>query len=124
MLVCIVSVCLIAPAMILLGAAAPTVAIAIAAIPAGGSISFASVLWETALQRHIDDASLSRVSAYDWLGSTALRPIGYVVVGAVAAGAGIGATLVVSAVAMVAIQLAAATVPSIRHLGLRPAISL
>jgi hypothetical protein len=38
--------------MILLGAAAPTVLIAAAAIPAGASISLASVLWETTLQQH------------------------------------------------------------------------
>jgi MFS family permease len=124
LLVCILSVCLIAPAMILLGVGASTVAIAIAAVPAGGSMSFASVLWETALQHHVDDASLSRVSAYDWLGSTALRPIGYAVVGAVAASAGLGTTLIVSAVAMVAIQVAATTLPSIRHLGPRPAPTL
>jgi hypothetical protein len=33
--------------MILLGGAAPTVLIAVAEIPAGASISLASVLWET-----------------------------------------------------------------------------
>jgi MFS family permease len=116
LLACNLSVCLIGPAMILLGTAAPTVAIAAAAVPAGASIAFASILWETALQEHVDDASLSRVAAYDWLGSTALRPIGYAVVGSIAATAGLGATLIASAVAMVAIQLAAAALPSVRSL--------
>jgi MFS family permease len=114
--ICNVSVCLIAPAMILLGAAVPTAAIALAAIPAGASISLASLLWETTLQQHVPEASLSRVSAYDWLGSTALRPIGYVVVGSLGALVGLGPTLIASAVLMVVLMLSSLLRPSIRLL--------
>jgi hypothetical protein len=106
----------IAPSMILLGSAAPTVVIAAAAIPAGASISLASVLWETTLQQHVPNASLSRVSAYDWLGSTALRPIGYALAGTVGANVGLGPALIASAVLMVVIMLASLARPSIRNL--------
>jgi MFS family permease len=116
LVVCNAAVCLIAPSMILLGAGASTVLVAAAAIPAGASISLASVLWETTLQQHVPDASLSRVSAYDWLGSTALRPIGYAVAGTVGASVGLGATLIAGAVLMVAIMLASLARPSIRSL--------
>jgi hypothetical protein len=33
-------------------------------------------VWESTLQRHIPDESLSRVSAYDWFGSYAFYPLG------------------------------------------------
>ena len=36
------------------------------------------VIWETPLARHIPPAALSRVSSYDWMGSLALLPIGFV----------------------------------------------
>lgn len=46
------------------------------------------VLWDTTMQREIPPRMLSRVSAYDWLGSTALAPIGLVVAGPVASAVG------------------------------------
>ncbi len=42
------------------------------------------VTWETALARHIPPASLSRVSSYDWMGSLALLPVGFVLAGPLA----------------------------------------
>jgi len=42
------------------------------------------VTWETALARHIPPAALSRVSSYDWMGSLALLPVGYVAAGPLA----------------------------------------
>jgi MFS family permease len=42
------------------------------------------VTWETALARHVPPAALSRVSSYDWMGSLALLPVGYVAAGPLA----------------------------------------
>ncbi|MDE3131574.1 MAG: hypothetical protein KGL16_10515, partial [Acidobacteriota bacterium] len=42
------------------------------------------VTWETALARHIPPAALSRVSSYDWMGSLALLPVGYIFAGPLA----------------------------------------
>lgn len=60
----------------LLALRAPTAAIAAAAAVSGIGIAVFGTLWDTALQQHIPAAALSRVSAYDWLGSVALIPLG------------------------------------------------
>ena len=63
------------------------------ALLAGLAASLGNTLWETSLQRHIPRRALSRVSAYDWLVSLALAPVGQVLVGPISAGIGIDATL-------------------------------
>ena len=42
------------------------------------------IWWETALARHIPPSALSRVSAWDWMGSLALLPLGYLLAGPLA----------------------------------------
>lgn len=39
------------------------------------------ILWRTAMQTHVPDRMLSRVAAYDWLGSLAFAPLGLIVMG-------------------------------------------
>ncbi|MGI8903925.1 MAG: hypothetical protein ACR2IP_09780 [Solirubrobacteraceae bacterium] len=46
------------------------------------------IWWETALARQIPPHALSRVSAYDWMGSLALLPVGYLLAGPLAAALG------------------------------------
>jgi hypothetical protein len=58
----------------------------------GGTMVF-NALWETTLQHHIPPSARSRVSAYDWLGSIALQPVGYALIGPLAAGVGVSAAL-------------------------------
>ena len=57
---------------------------------AGSGIGLAlfSVWWETALAQRIPPAALSRVASYDWMGSYALLPIGFVLIGVLADSAG------------------------------------
>ena len=51
----------------------------------GWGFSLMIIWWETALARHIPaHILLSRVSAYDWMGSLALLPLGYVLAGPLA----------------------------------------
>jgi MFS family permease len=63
-------------------------------------------VWETALQERIPEASQSRVSSFDYLGSLTLMPLGYLLVGPAAdllgnRGAALTATLITLAVALV-----------------------
>lgn len=47
----------------------------------GAGVALFGIWWETALAQRIPPHTLSRVSAYDWMGSLALLPIGYVLAG-------------------------------------------
>ena len=60
---------------------APVVVIAACALVSGAGLMIFNSLWETALQRHVPDAALSRVSAYDWFGSLLMQPLGFALVG-------------------------------------------
>ncbi|HVE73786.1 MAG TPA: MFS transporter [Mycobacteriales bacterium] len=60
----------------------------------GVGIGLFAVWWETALATRIPPHLLSRVSAWDWMGSLALLPIGYLVAGPVAARLGGTRTLI------------------------------
>ena len=72
----------------------PTAAVAGAAALGFGALSFSNALWFTALQERIPRGSISRVSAYDWLGSRAFQPLGYALAGPAGAAIGVPATLV------------------------------
>jgi predicted MFS family arabinose efflux permease len=71
---------------VLLGLAlgAPLALILPAATAAGIGLALFSVWWETALAQRIPPAALSRVASYDWMGSLALLPLGYVLIGVLA----------------------------------------
>jgi MFS family permease len=81
------------PSLVLLAFAAPVWAIALTEAASGLSIGVAGTLWETTLQRNVPREALSRVSSYDWMGSTALRPLGLVIVGPIAMVVGVEETL-------------------------------
>jgi MFS family permease len=76
------------PTLVLLGAAAPVFAIAAAAVVSGAAVGIANTFWETTLQRGVPGERLSRVAAYDWMGSTALRPVGLALIGPLAVAVG------------------------------------
>lgn len=78
---------------LLLAVPAPLVLIAIAALFSGIGPMVFNTLWETTLQRHIPASARSRVSSYDWFGSIALQPLGYALVGPLAAAIGVSAAL-------------------------------
>src|SRR5215218_4173153 len=54
--------------------------IALVAVDGVGVALFA-VWWETALAERVPPHALSRVSGYDWMGSLALLPLGYLLAG-------------------------------------------
>jgi len=73
-------------------------------------------LWETALQRHVAPAALSRVSAYDWFGSLAFQPLGLAIAGPLAAGLGTATTLWIAAGGAVVLAGVLVGTPSVRAL--------
>jgi predicted MFS family arabinose efflux permease len=105
----------------LLGIPAPTWLIAVSTFIAGGGVLIFNTLWETTLQQHIPPEALSRVSAYDWLGSYIANPIGLALVGPIAAALGVQTTLFLAAAGeCVAIALTIA-MPSVRSVTARVA---
>lgn len=87
-----------APALLLLAARAPVAAIAALAFVAGFCIDLYGVVFDTTLQKRIPTEALSRLMAYESVGSMALVPVGSALIGPVSEAAGIGPTLVGSAV--------------------------
>jgi hypothetical protein len=72
------------PAAIAVYAAGPPLAVLFPAMAAAGAgIGLFAVWWETALAQRIPPHLLSRVSAWDWMGSLALLPFGYLLAGPV-----------------------------------------
>ena len=104
----------------LLALPAATAAIAIVALLAGLAGTFAQVLWEATWIQHVPATARSRVSAYDWFGSLALEPVGFALVGPIAAGIGISTTLWLGAATVVACQMVVLSVPSVRRLRALP----
>jgi MFS family permease len=76
-----------------LAAAAPAPALAIGAFLSGIGLMVGMSVWESTLQRHIPQESLSRVSSYDWFGSYAFLPLGLALWGTVAGAIGIHTSL-------------------------------
>jgi MFS family permease len=73
---------------------------------AGWGFSLMMIWWETALAQHIPPHLLSRVSSYDWMGSLALLPVGYLLAGPLAGAFGASTVLELgSVVALVLIAL-------------------
>jgi predicted MFS family arabinose efflux permease len=91
------------------GAAPLTVVVALA-FGAGLGFTLFEVWWSTALVRHIPPEALSRVSAYDWMGSLALLPLGFAIAGPLAATLGARTVLAVGAAVALA-MLVLALVP-------------
>jgi predicted MFS family arabinose efflux permease len=65
----------------MLALTAPLVIVVPCALATGFAFSLMMIWWETALAQHIPAYALSRVSAYDWMGSLALLPVGYAIAG-------------------------------------------
>ena len=81
------------PSLVLLAFHAPAWTIVLTEVVSGLSLGTAGTLWETTLQRNVPKEALSRIAAYDWMGSTALRPLGLAVIGPVATAVGVKETL-------------------------------
>jgi predicted MFS family arabinose efflux permease len=94
----------------------PAVAIAAAAFASGFGVELFGVFWETALQQHVPLERLSRVSAYDALGSIVFIPVGQTLAGPLAAGLGVEETQLLCAGVIVATTLACLAIADVRTL--------
>jgi MFS family permease len=116
MLTCTLLVLLIAPAVALLALRAPAPLIATAQAMGGAGMGVFGAVWMTTLQQHVREEALSRVSAWDWMGSFLFLPLGLVVAGPVSELIGISKTLWISVTWAVLSTLAVLLVPSVRNL--------
>jgi MFS family permease len=89
---------------------APLALVVVMSLTTGFGFSLFIIWWETALAQHIPPNMLSRVSAYDWMGSLALLPLGYFVAGPLAGALGARTVLGVGG-ALGAVMLALALTP-------------
>lgn len=67
------------------------------AFAAGICVEVFGVLWQTTMQQEIPSEKLARLSSYDAVGSFALMPIGYAIIGPLAAAIGTGTTFLATA---------------------------
>jgi predicted MFS family arabinose efflux permease len=100
----------------LLAAGAGVALLALGALLSGGALMLGNTVWESTLQRHVPAESLSRVSAYDWFGSLAFRPLGLAIWGPVAGAIGISVSLWLAFSLLLAAALVPLAVRDIRQL--------
>ena len=78
---------------IALSLGAPLGLVLCCAFATGFGFSLLMIWWESALAHYIPPHALSRVSAYDWMGSLALMPVGYLLASTLAGALGARTTL-------------------------------
>ncbi len=98
---------------LLLALHAPVWALAGVSFVAGAGLSVHLTLWFTVFQREVPEQAQSRVSSYDALGSFALLPLGYAIVGPVADAIGVDATLLAAAAIETACLLTIVSIPAV-----------
>jgi MFS family permease len=84
----------------------------------GVATTYCDALWFSAIQANVPIDRVSRVSSFDWLGSTTLYPLGLVIAPPIAAVVGTGNALRGMAVIVVAGVVPLLCTPSIRRIGI------
>ena len=87
-----------------------------AGIVAGMAVPMCDTLWFAALAENVPEEAQSRVSSYDWLGSLAMAPLGYALIGGVSNTVGLQATVLGVVLVHIVVDLGVIAVPSIRNL--------
>jgi hypothetical protein len=95
---------------------APVLVIAIGAFLGGVAFAIFDTQWQTTMQREIPAEVLSRVSAYDWFGSLIFLPLGYAIVGPVAAVIGIHAVFIVGTSLLILGVAVIVLIPAVRQI--------
>ena len=99
--------------LVLLALHAPAPLVAADSFVTGMCAVVFAILFDTALQQHVPEQALSRVTSYDWFGSLALEPVGMALVGPVALALGVEETLWLAAAAVFATTLVPLAVPGV-----------
>nr|WP_205002190.1 MFS transporter [Scopulibacillus daqui] len=81
----------------------------------GFGIMFFGLIWETSLQELVPEEAFGRVASLDFLGSFALMPVGYLVIGWSADWLGQISAMILLSVLIILTVIAVLTVPSIRR---------
>jgi predicted MFS family arabinose efflux permease len=92
----------------------PTASVAAAALAGVTVVTIANTLWMTSLQEHVPQDALSRVTAYDWMGSQLFMPIGYLLAGPLASAWGENGVLFVAGLILAVASFVVIALPSIR----------
>jgi predicted MFS family arabinose efflux permease len=98
------------------GLGLPVAALLPVFVLAGVGIALFDIWWHTALAQRVPPHMLSRVTAYDWMGSLALLPIGYVVAGPLGEALGAVEVLAVGSAISLTALAAALAVREVRNL--------
>ncbi len=104
-----------------LGALLPLPVICVAAVCLGIALEVMMVQWTVTVARNVPPDLLARVSAYDVLGSVAAMPLGALVVGPIAAVAGVSVTQYGAAALIVIASGLTLMAPEVRHMRSGPA---
>jgi MFS family permease len=99
----------------------PLPLICVAAVGLGVALEFMMVQWTVTMARNVPPDLLARVSAYDVLGAVAAMPLGALVVGPIAAVAGVSATQYGAAALIVIASGLTLLAPEVRHMRAGPA---
>jgi Transmembrane secretion effector len=105
---------------LLIGLALPLPLAVLVVLSAAVGFGFAAgnTFWQTALQQNVPEHALSRISSFDWLGSIAFNPLGYALIGPLAAAIGTTQALVVCGVTNLLAAVGVVFVPSVRRIRL------
>jgi MFS family permease len=106
--------------LVALALALPLWALVASMLVSGVAIEVFAVGWMLALAQEIPDDMMSRVSAYDWLGSIAIMPLGLALAGPAAAAFGRTQSLWGSAGLVVLLTAAVLVLPDVRRLERTP----
>jgi MFS family permease len=104
------------PLMLVLAAEPAVILLVLAAFVGGAGLELFGVGWDLSMQQHVPPELLSRVYAYDGLGSIVAIPVGQALAGPAAALLGVQEAVVVCALVLMAAGLAAICVPAVRRL--------
>ena len=96
--------------LIAFGLTAPVVVVLALAFSMGSGFALFDVLWRTAMAERVPPQALSRVSAYDWVGSLIFLPIGFVAIGPIADATSASTVMIVGG-ALTAATLAVGLIP-------------
>jgi MFS family permease len=111
-----VCLCIASCQAVVIGSGLPIVGIGALELVAGIFVSGFFTLWETTLQEHIPQRSISRVSSYDYLASAGIMPVGMLIAGPVSEAVGMHETLAAMSAIGVASGLACLALPAVRML--------
>jgi MFS family permease len=91
-------------------AGAPVALVVLLSIATGAGFALFEVLWDTTMAERIPPHALSRASAWEWMGSLALLPIGYLLAGPAAEASSPEAVMIAGA-ALTAVAVTVGLVP-------------